>query len=234
MNPTSFNQKITEAIVTNMDTYMGESKMFGEKIPKINYVYSGFLTTCIPYTVANWGIRIAIFRKLNVARESTLEQAFVTYTSAFMAGMIGSFLTVPLYKLYISNHHLQSMGKNQSDFKTIYDSFFIETKFKSNKSSLKNKLSIWYRYSSEIALRGGFQSLIALGSYSFSVHLNTKSGNCTLDKDEYSKYITSTNPILDKLKSFGYFRSENSEKQSHYIIILKASIYAGILTSAVM
>jgi len=160
MNPNNYNQKLAVAITDNMNSYVGHSKIIGNDIPKLSYLYKGFFTTAIPYTIANWGLRIAIFRLLNFNRESAIEKFGATCASSFIGGFIASFATTPLYKMYLSNHYLQSQGMKRFTYKSMYDGFFIETKYASNKNNFRNKFSIWYRYSTAIALRGGIQSLI--------------------------------------------------------------------------
>ena len=234
MSPTSFNQKLAPSLVTNMDNYMGESKIFNQKIPKFQYIYKGALTTSIPYTVSNWGLRISFFRNLNFTRESVVEQCLLTYTAAFVSGVLGSFLTAPLYKLYLSNHHLQSLGKMDYKYKTIYDSVFVETKYANNKNNYKKKFGIWYRYSTAISLRGGVQSGIALGTFSFYSHLLKLRGVSEDESYQFVDFITSSNPLLDKLMNLNYYKDNTSDKKDEYRIILKSSFFAAFFTSIIM
>ena len=86
MNPTSFNSAIVDSLKTNIEQYVGDSRVFPMKVPKLNYFYRGVMTTALPYTVTNWSIRIALFRKLQPLWEG--KDILVSTGANFASGFV--------------------------------------------------------------------------------------------------------------------------------------------------
>ncbi|CAI2372832.1 unnamed protein product [Moneuplotes crassus] len=225
MDPSSFNHKLASAVTTNIDHYMGHSKLIQQKIPKFSYIYKGVLSTSIPYTFANWGSRLLIFTNLKRSYDSSLMQCLNYYLTAFVAGFVSSLVTTPLCKMYYSNHHLQSVGNINFTFRTIYDAIFIETRYSNPRKTFYQKLQIWYKHALVIALRGGFQSTILLGTFSFIGNRSTIQGTEKESETEVAEFITSDNPLLQKLKNLNTYASLLSDKADYYRATLKASLY---------
>lgn len=145
-------------------------------------------------------------------------------------------------KLSIANHIIHSTGVikeskgSKISFRNRYDSIFLENKFVENKDSIFKRLKVIYRYSQIIALRGVIQGAVVLGTYNTML----ESENYTNREEKLAKvitmktYITSTNPVLAKLISTGYFDRTNVENKESYRKILKSSIISGLLVSLTM
>jgi len=137
-------------------------------------------------------------------------------------------------KLSIANHIIHSTGVikeskgSKISFRNRYDSIFLENKFVENKDSIFKRLKVIYRYSQIIA--------VVLGTYNTML----ESENYTNREEKLAKvitmktYITSTNPVLAKLISTGYFDRTNVENKESYRKILKSSIISGLLVSLTM
>lgn len=136
--------------------------------------------------------------------------------------------------MHMSNHYLHSKQVANYDYKTIYDSVFIETKYAKPKKTLFQKLRIWYRYSGPIALRGGIQGAATLGTFaSFRSRISARGIN-TESEDVLSDYITSENPVISKLKSTGFLKNILVDQADEYRIGLVATLYSSVFGSIIM
>lgn len=246
VKPTDFNSKLIESITSYMDLYVAESRILKVQIPKLTKVYEGMFTTALPYTVANWSIRIGVFRSLNRQIEfaNLPDNRYVSVLRNFLtgalAGAIGAFLTNPLLKLHIANHRLHSQGGVGSSYNSIYDSIFIENKFTENRNNIINRLRVLYRYSSIITLRGLVQGGLTMGAYHSLVQTELQKDK-ELEQEKLEKifaskvsFITSTNPLLEKLIRVGEFDDLYAKGRLMYSSILNTSIFTGMLAGVLM
>ena len=203
-----------------MDT-VSALKSDGVKIPQLRMVYKSMLSASIPYSLSNWGLRMFLHRNLKylISQTGYAGEGMIQYLSFYLIagvwGAISSFVTTPLLKILISAHYAQSLNNYKYKYATIYESIFIETKFKENKKSLFKRLQIFYRYSGLIALRGCIQSMIILGTFD-SINLYT--GKKDQVKEKPKQFVTSENPLLSRLKRLGLFKSdviENTKSSSN-------------------